>query len=108
MSNLMLDLATACEILFLVCFGASWPFNIIKAYKARTTKGTSLPFMSLICLGYVSGIFKQIFTLLGKGYLGTLQWVAFACYIINLLLVSTGIIIYFRNKKLDKQKEDNN
>lgn len=94
-------LATACEILFLICFGASWPFNIIKAYKARTTKGTSLPFMSLICLGYVSGIFKQIFTCLDHG-LTALQWVAFACYIINLMLVSTGILIYFRNKQLDK------
>ena len=33
------NLAIVCEITFLVCFGASWPFNIIKAYKARTTKG---------------------------------------------------------------------
>lgn len=96
-------LATACEIIFLVCFGASWPFNIIKAFKARTTKGTSLQFMLLICFGYISGIFKQIFTLLGNGSLSVLQWVAFACYIVNLLLVSTGVAIYFRNKKIDAQ-----
>ena len=97
------SLATACEIIFLVCFGASWPFNIVKAYKARTTKGTSLPFMSLIAFGYVAGIFKQIFTLIANGHLTALQWVAFACYIINLTLVSTGIGIYFRNKGLDKK-----
>ena len=100
---MFLSLATAFEIIFLVCFGASWPFNIIKAYKARTTKGTSLQFMSLICFGYVAGIFKQIFTLLANNKLTALQWVAFACYIVNLTLVSTGIAIYFRNKALDKK-----
>lgn len=94
-------LATICEIAFLICFGASWPFNIIKAYKARTAKGTSILFMSLIATGYVAGIFKMIFTMLDAGCLKTLQWVAFAFYILNLILVSTGIVIYFRNKKLD-------
>lgn len=34
-----------CEILMLVSFGFSWPFNAIKSYKARTTKGKSLPFL---------------------------------------------------------------
>ena len=28
----------------LVCFGFSWPLNVVKAYKAGTTKGTSLAF----------------------------------------------------------------
>lgn len=97
-------LATICEILFLLCFGASWPFNIIKAYRARTTKGTSLQFMALICLGYVAGVFKMIFTWIDKGGLAPMQCVAFAFYIINLSMVSTGIAIYFRNKKLDAQK----
>ena len=99
-------LATICEITFLICFGASWPFNIIKAYKARTTKGTSVQFMSLIAFGYVAGIFKSIFSCLNVGISNVkpLSWVAFAFYILNLIMVSTGIIIYFRNKKIDKQK----
>ena len=96
-------LATVCEIILLVCFGASWPFNVIKAYKARTTKGTSLPFMSLIDFGYVMGILKMVFTFMDKNGLDATQWVAFACYIINLALVTTGIVIYFRNKGLDKK-----
>ena len=100
-------LATICEIIMVICFGASWPFNIIKAYKARTTKGTSLLFMSLIGIGYVGGILNKIFTMClniaqGKDPLTWLQWIAFAFYIINITLVSSGIVIYFRNKKLDK------
>jgi len=100
-------LATICEIILLVCFGASWPFNITKAYKARTTKGTSLPFMSLIDFGYVSGILKMIFTHIENGKLTTLQWVACGFYILNLILVTTGIVIYFRNKKLDAENHTN-
>ncbi len=99
---MLTTLANICEIVMVICFGASWPFNIIKAYKARTTKGTSLLFMSLIGLGYVGGILNKIFTLSEKG-LSWLQWVAFAFYFINLCMIITGLVIYFRNKRLDAE-----
>jgi len=44
------------ETIMLVCFGLSWPINVVKAYKARTTKGTSLPFILLIITGYLAGV----------------------------------------------------
>lgn len=97
-------LATICEIIMVICFGASWPFNIIRAYKARTAKGTSLPFMSLIGVGYIGGILCKIFTWIKNSGLSTLGYVAFAFYIINITMVSSGIVIYFRNKKLDKAR----
>ena len=37
------------EAAMLVCFGFSWPLNVIKAYKARTAKGTSLAFRRYFC-----------------------------------------------------------
>ena len=94
--------ATICEIIMVICFGASWPFNIVKAYKSRSTKGTSLVFMSLIGIGYVGGILCKIFTWIIDGSITWLAYVAFAFYIINLVLVTSGIIIYFRNKRLEK------
>lgn len=100
-------LATVCEIIMVICFGASWPFNIIKAYKARTTKGTSLLFMSLIGVGYIGGILNKIFTFVANSGLTWLQWIAFAFYIINLCMIITGVIIYFRNKRLDAVAEQN-
>lgn len=100
-------LATICEIIMVICFGASWPFNVIRAYKARTTKGTSLPFMSLIGIGYIGGILNKLFTHFFVKPLSLLNWVAFAFYIVNITLVSAGIAIYFRNKKLDKQAANN-
>ena len=54
------NLAIVFEILMVVCFGFSWPFNIIKSYKARTAKGTSLYFTLLIAIGYVGGILSKI------------------------------------------------
>ena len=27
------------EIVMILCFGASWPFNVYKSYHARTAKG---------------------------------------------------------------------
>ena len=94
-------LATICEIVMVICFGASWPFNIVRAYKARTAKGTSILFMSLIGVGYVGGILCKIFTWIDKGTLTPLAFVAFAFYVINICMVTAGIIIYFRNKRLD-------
>ena len=44
------------EIVMLLCFGASWPMNVIKSWNARTTKGKSLAFLLLISIGYVFGI----------------------------------------------------
>ena len=100
-------LATICEIIMVICFGPSWPFNIVKAYKSRSTKGTSLLFMSLIGIGYVGGILCKIFTWINDGSLSWLAYVAFAFYIINLALVTAGVIIYFRNKRLEKNAELN-
>ncbi len=44
------------EIAMIVSFGASWPLNVIKSYKSRTTKGKSLAFLYLIFFGYIAGI----------------------------------------------------
>ena len=84
------------ETTMLVCFGFSWPLNVIKAYKARTTKGTSLPFILLIIVGYIAGISAKVIS-------GQINFVLIA-YIINLAIVSLNIIIYFRNVSLDKKR----
>ena len=35
-------MAEILEIIMIVSFGASWPMNVMKSYKARTAKGKSL------------------------------------------------------------------
>lgn len=82
------------ETIMLVCFGLSWPLNVIKAYKARTTKGTSLPFILLIIVGYLAGITAKILN-------GQLNYVL-AVYILNLVIVLFNLAVYIRNYFLDK------
>ena len=58
------------EILMLVCFGASWPFALIKTYKTKVVKGTSRLFLSLIFIGYLCGILHKIFYMKVIGEVG--------------------------------------
>ena len=44
------------EVVMIVSFGASWPMNVLKSWRARTTKGKSLAFLCLILFGYIAGI----------------------------------------------------
>ena len=84
------------ETVMLLCFGFSWPMNLIKAYTAKTAKGTSLPFILLIIIGYVAGITAKIVT-------GQTNYVL-AAYVLNLAIVLLNLVIYFRNSTFDKKK----
>lgn len=92
------------EILMIIAFGFSWPFNIIRAYKARTTKGTSLPFLCLIGFGYIAGILSKVFACqVVADYWNYLRIIAFVFYCINLSLIIIAISIFFRNKRIENQ-----
>ena len=84
------------ETVMLLCFGFSWPMNLIKAYNSKTAKGTSLPFILLIIIGYVAGITAKIVT-------GQTNYVL-AAYVLNLAIVLLNLVIYFRNSTLDKKR----
>ena len=84
------------ESIMLICFGLSWPLNVVKAYKARTARGTSLPFILLIITGYIAGITAKLVT-------GQINYVLIV-YLLNLAIVSVNILVYFRNVSLDRKK----
>lgn len=84
------------ETVMLVCFGFSWPLNVVKAYRAQTAKGNSLPFVLLIITGYIAGISAKIIS-------GQINYVLIA-YIFNLIIVSVNVIVYFRNVSFDKKR----
>jgi len=79
------------EILMLVCFGAAWPFSIIRSWKARTTAGKSGIFLWVVLVGYLAGIaHKLVYNLDG----------VIIFYLINTLLVATDIGVFIRNRRL--------
>ncbi len=90
-----MNIAELCEILMLISFGFSWPFNALKSYRARTTKGKSLPFLCLIIFGYICGIVSK---LTGPGF----KWYVMFFYILNITMVSIDLLLYFRNRRLDR------
>ena len=95
-------MADVFELLMIVCFGVSWPINIIKAWKARTTKGSSVQFYFLILVGYLFGITSKAIKL--QHGISTPGYVWFF-YILNAIIVAIGIAVWFRNKRLDRANE---
>ncbi|MCQ2573962.1 MAG: hypothetical protein MJ182_08705 [Treponema sp.] len=93
-----MNLAHLFEAGMLVCFGFSWPINVVKAYKAGTAKSTSLAFIFLIITGYILGISAKVIN-------HQFNYVL-AVYILNLVIVFSNVLVYFRNRALDKKRED--
>ena len=87
------------EALMVISFGISWPVSILKSWRSRTAKGKSLFFLFMIAFGYVCGTIGKIVVFVKTG---VFCYPAYF-YILNLVMVSTDIVLYFRNVRLDKQ-----
>lgn len=92
-----MNLAHLLEAGMLVCFGFSWPINVVKAYKARTAKSTSLAFIILIITGYIAGISAKLIN-------HQFNYVL-AVYFLNLVIVFSNVVVYFRNVALDRKND---
>ena len=96
-------MAELLEIIMIISFGLSWPLNVMKSYRARTTKGKSLPFLCLIFFGYIAGIASK---LVNVEYMNSFsqKWYVLFFYFLNLFMVGADLILYFRNRSLDKRE----
>ena len=94
-------MAEILEVIMIVSFGASWPLNVIKSYRARTTKGKSFAFLLLIFFGYVAGIISK---LVNESYMSQIgqKWYVLFFYVLNFIMVGADIVMYARNYRLDK------
>lgn len=84
------------ELGMLICFGISWPISVLKSYRMKTAKGKSLPFLLAIVIGYVMGITHKL--LYSRD-------IVLVMYIINLCMVSADLVLYFVNRRYDRQRE---
>ena len=78
------------EAVMMLCFGASWPFQVVKTYRTKHVAGKSILFLWLVMIGYVSGMIHKI--------LNNFDWVIYL-YLVNLVLVATDAFFYYRYKK---------
>jgi len=84
------------ETCMLACFGASWPVSIYKSYTSRTAKGKSFLFVFLLLIGYIFGTAHKIFY--ERDFVIVL-------YILNLIFIAVDMYLYFRNQKLDEERD---
>ncbi len=85
------------EACMFVCFGASWPFAIIKTFKTKNVKGISPIFLALLFIGYVCGTLHKIYY--------NFDYVIIL-YIFNGSLVFTQIILYLKYRKKSGTKKE--
>ena len=96
-----MDIVQLCEIGMLLAFGVSWPFNISKSWRSRTAKGKSLGFELIIVFGYCIGVLGKFITYRRTGALPYSTWF----YLADIAMVVCDIVLYFRNRALDKAAE---
>lgn len=81
------------EITMLVCFGAAWPVSIRKSWQSRKVGSKSARFLLMVLVGYTAGIVHKL-----KYNCDAVVWL----YVLNGLMVSIDLALYFRNRHLEK------
>ena len=102
-----MEIVDLLEALTIFCFGLSGPVAIRKSCVSRTAKGKSVFFELLLLLGYAFGIARKIIEIVAFDKSGFLFYLSFIFYIINSVEICIDVLLYFRNKKLDKLAENN-
>ena len=93
-------IAKVLEAIMIILFGISWPFNLAKSIRSKSTKGKRLLFLILIDVGYLAGLTSKFFS---ETFVWSTDWWIFVIYSINFTLVSTDLIVYFLNRGREKK-----
>ena len=83
------------EATMLTCFAISWFASVHKSIKAGTSAGKSLLFLVIVWIGYAAGITHKVLYNFD---------IVILLYILNLLMVTLDVGVYYKNQKLDRQK----
>jgi len=93
-----MDIVQLCEIGMLIAFGLSWPFNILKSVRSRTSKGKSVVFEIVVVIGYLIGMTGKFITYSRTGVFAYSIWF----YIADIIMVLIDLCLYVRNTRLDR------
>lgn len=84
------------EALMLICFAAAWPFSIYRSWVSRTALGKSVTFEYIVVLGYIFGLTNK--------FVNSDFSYVLAFYVLDIVLVTTDMILYYRNRRLDRAR----
>ena len=96
-----MDTIVFLEMAMLVCFGFSWPANIVKAYRSRTAKGKSGLFSVIVLIGYICGVSGKFVAYAKTGHLAHSTWF----YLLDMAMVIADILLFIRNVRLDRARD---
>lgn len=85
------------ELGMLLSFGAAWPVSLYKSFKFKSAKGKTLLFPCIVAFGYICGIINKILNAPGD--------IVIYFYLLNLVMVSGEIAMYFVNSARDKKRD---
>lgn len=85
-------LADLLEAIMLICWGCSWPFQVLKTYRTKNVAGKSIIFCWLIWFGYLLAIIRKI--------IADPDFVILL-YLLNMLFVTADIVLYYKYKDRD-------
>lgn len=77
----------------LICFGAAWPFSIYRSWRSGKNGGKSVGFLLVILAGYAAGIANKLFYRFDN---------VIYLYILNMAMVTVDTLLWFRNRKKEK------
>ena len=81
------------ETIMLIGFGCSWPFNIAKSLKSKTTLGKSVYFEIIVIISYLFGVAAKLIIFRETGELQYSFWF----YIIDINVPHKGSSVTKRN-----------
>ena len=93
----MVTISSIFEMMFLIGFGVSWPMNIVKDIRGKTSKGKSLMFLVFALFAYACGILSKL----------TAETISFVLvfYIINAVMVVVDTVFWFVNHRRDLKRD---
>lgn len=105
--NDMTSVSAVLEMAMLLCFGISWPVNISKLIRSKSTKGASILFYFLIWLGYIAGVTSKLITIFTNDapWYVSVKWYVMAVYVINLIMLTVGITVWFCIRSKEKKSQ---
>ncbi|MGI5892768.1 MAG: hypothetical protein ACOX7H_08620 [Bacillota bacterium] len=87
------------ELVMLLCFGAAWPASIYRSYKSCSTRGKSVIFLWILIAGYIAGVLNKLLFFPDDPVI--------FFYILNLVMVSVDLMLYYRNRRIEKSQDKN-
>ncbi|GAF90391.1 unnamed protein product [marine sediment metagenome] len=99
---MLAELASAGELFeagMLVCFGISWPIDILKSLRVRRTEGKSLAFMVIVLIGYALGLTSKFFK---AGWSPGRLEVVTTLYALNFIFVAIDMALYVRFSRAEQ------